>query len=94
MANPKLLEGNPDLMKRFMQASAEGWEWAAANPEEAADILVVGAETECGDTSLSPELCNKSMVKLAPTLLNDEGKWGKWSRSVGASTWTGCLRQT
>ena len=31
---------HPDRAKRFAQASRKGWEWAAAHPEEALDIVM------------------------------------------------------
>ncbi len=39
-----------ERMARFVRASMRGWEWAAENPEEAADIVLdydeTGAQTE------------------------------------------------
>ncbi len=39
-----------DVMARFVRASMKGWEWAAANPDAAADIVLendeTGAQTE------------------------------------------------
>jgi NitT/TauT family transport system substrate-binding protein len=39
-----------DRLARFVRASMKGWEWAAANPDEAADIVLendeTGAQTE------------------------------------------------
>lgn len=35
----KMIEENPDLIKRFIRASLRGWEWTLQNPEEAIKIL-------------------------------------------------------
>ena len=44
-----LVEQNPDLCERMLRASLRGWEYAVANPEEAADIVlkydVTGTQT-------------------------------------------------
>ncbi|CAK0857003.1 unnamed protein product [Prorocentrum cordatum] len=76
VAHPELLDANPDLIRSFLEASAEGWEWAAANPAEAAKLLVEGAKAECGDASLQPDMVALSMEKLAPALLDQRGRWG------------------
>jgi len=35
----KMIEENPDLIKRFLKASLRGWEWTLRNPEEAIKIM-------------------------------------------------------
>jgi NitT/TauT family transport system substrate-binding protein len=36
----KYYEGHKEQARRFAQASRKGWEWAAAHPEEALDIVM------------------------------------------------------
>src|SRR5438105_725606 len=36
----KMIKEKPDLVKRFVAATLKGWNYAAANPEEAAQITV------------------------------------------------------
>jgi NitT/TauT family transport system substrate-binding protein len=35
----KMIEENPELIKRFLKASLRGWEWTLRNPEEAIKIM-------------------------------------------------------
>ena len=39
ITNNELAETNPDLVKRFLKATSEGYEYAIENPEECAEIL-------------------------------------------------------
>lgn len=50
----KMVEENPELVKRFVEASIKGWEYAVANPVESAQIVV--------DTY--PELLFESELKM------------------------------
>lgn len=49
-----------DRMARFVRASMRGWEWAAANPEEAAGIVIdhdeTGAQTEAHQVFMMNEV--------------------------------------
>ena len=49
-----------DRMARFVRASMQGWEWAAANPEEAAAIVLeydeTGAQTEAHQIRMMNEV--------------------------------------
>jgi ABC-type nitrate/sulfonate/bicarbonate transport system substrate-binding protein len=36
----EIIKSKPDMVKRFVQASAEGWEYAFNHPEEAIDICI------------------------------------------------------
>lgn len=40
ITNEKLLEENPDLVKRFTRATVKGWKYATEHPEEAMEIFV------------------------------------------------------
>ena len=80
VAHPELLDARPETVRKFLAASAEGWEWAAANPAAAAAVLVEGAATECGDASLDITMVERSMAKLATAILDDRGRWGTMER--------------
>eukprot|EP00898_Chlorokybus_atmophyticus_P007203 jgi/Chlat1/7484/Chrsp60S06994 len=71
----------PDLVKRFLKATAEGFQFAASNPSEAASILVSGAaeQFESSSAPLAPldlNLVRESQEFLAKHMLNGQGKWG------------------
>ncbi|MDX9955548.1 MAG: ABC transporter substrate-binding protein [Anaerolineae bacterium] len=55
-----LVEQNPDLCERMLRASLRGWEYAVANPEEAADIVlkfdVTGTQTREHQLSMMREI--------------------------------------
>jgi ABC-type nitrate/sulfonate/bicarbonate transport system substrate-binding protein len=40
LANQKTVAGEPDLVRRFVAASQQGWQYAVEHPDEAARILV------------------------------------------------------
>jgi NitT/TauT family transport system substrate-binding protein len=45
LASLKTIQTNPDLVRKFVAASARGWEEAAKNPAAAVDALVAAAPT-------------------------------------------------
>jgi NitT/TauT family transport system substrate-binding protein len=62
-----------DTMAKFVKASMKGWEWARANPEEAAKIVLendaTGAQTEAHQVRMMGEinkLTDGSSGKLDP----------------------------
>ncbi|HET7728227.1 MAG TPA: ABC transporter substrate-binding protein [Candidatus Limnocylindrales bacterium] len=69
------LERDPDLARRFVDATARGFAFAAAEPDEAAAILV---EQNPGVFDASPELPAESQRFLADGgyLVDDEGRVG------------------
>ncbi|WP_349740846.1 ABC transporter substrate-binding protein [Roseateles cavernae] len=42
VTSEKLIESNPDLVRRFVKATYRGYELMRKNPEEAADLIVAG----------------------------------------------------
>jgi NitT/TauT family transport system substrate-binding protein len=60
-----------DRMARFVRASMRGWEWAVANPEEAAEIVLendeTGAQTLEHQVSMVTEI-GKLIADTDPTL--------------------------
>jgi len=72
----KMIQDKPDLVKRFLAATKEAFEWAAANPEEACKLHVVRfPEVELDD-------CMGSVKAVMKFVFNDHAKefgWGKES---------------
>lgn len=72
----KMIQDKPDLVKRFLAATKEAFEWAAANPEEACKLHVARfPEVELDD-------CMGSVKAVMKFVFNDHSKefgWGKES---------------
>ncbi len=72
----KMLQDKPDLVKRFLAATKEAFEWTAANPEEACKLHVARfPEVELDD-------CLGSVKAVMKFVFNDHSKefgWGKES---------------
>jgi len=65
------LKSRPDLTRRFISATARGYEYAIANAEEAANILLrASPETD-------PNLARRSQAYLSPRYQADAGRWGQ-----------------
>lgn len=72
----KFAEENPNTVKAFLYASLKGWEYAAANPEEAAQIVFDAGSSVSSDHQL---YMAKEVAKLVTTdtkgnTVNDYGK--------------------
>lgn len=70
IADKQFLKEDPDTAKAFLTALGKGYEEAAANPEEAADILCQAVP------ELDPELVSASQKYLSARYLTDEKQWG------------------
>ena len=72
----KMIQDKPDLVARFLAATKEAFEWAAANPEEACKLHVARfPEVELDD-------CMGSVKAVMKFVFNDHTKefgWGKES---------------
>ena len=72
----KMIQNKPDLVTRFLAATKEAFEWAAANPEEACKLHVARfPEVELDD-------CMGSVKAVMKFVFNDHSKefgWGKES---------------
>jgi ABC-type nitrate/sulfonate/bicarbonate transport system substrate-binding protein len=65
------LTGRPDLVRRFISATARGYQYAIAHAEESADILLrASPET-------SPDLARRSQAYLSPRYQADARRWGQ-----------------
>ncbi len=63
-ASSSYLEGNPDIAKKFLAATAQGYSYAAEKPQEAADLLVKANAAQLSDATL---------VRRSQQLLADDG---------------------
>ncbi len=71
-----LIDENPELIKRFMRATAKGYQFAMDNPDEAASILLEYAP------ELDSELVRASQNWLKDHYQADADKWGIQSKEV------------
>ncbi|WP_234996359.1 ABC transporter substrate-binding protein [Demequina sp. NBRC 110054] len=81
IGNESWIEENPDAAAAFVQALQEGYEYAAANPDEAAQILM----DENPDVLTEEELVTLSQEMLsADYLLDDSGAVGTQTEEMWA----------
>jgi ABC-type nitrate/sulfonate/bicarbonate transport system substrate-binding protein len=81
IGNQPFLQAHPDIARRFMTATAQGYTYAAQHPQEAADILVAGAPK--GNFPDLKEI-HASQVYESSQYINDGKCWGvqtlkKWT---------------
>ena len=76
ISNEKLLNENPGLAKKFLNATSKGYNYAVENPEEAAKILVKHAP------EIDENLAIESQKYLAKEYISDAKYWGEMKDSV------------
>ena len=76
ISNETLLNDNPELAKKFMKATTEGYKFAIDNPEEAAKTLVKHAP------EIDEELAIESQKFLASKYKDDAPRWGEMKDEV------------
>lgn len=76
ISNEKLLNENPELAKKFLNATSKGYNYAVENPEEAAKILVKHAP------EIDENLAIESQKYLAKEYIYDAKYWGVMKDSV------------
>ncbi len=91
VTNERLIQDDPDLARRFMAATARGYQFAVEHPEEAADILIRHAEAD-------PELVRRSQAWLSEHYYEDSPQWGYqesvvWERFTGWMLANGLIAQ-
>ncbi len=74
VANNAFLKENPDTAKAFLLATKKGYEYAVANPEEAAQILVEGDTT--GSLNGSLDFVTASQKWISGKYIDDAESWG------------------
>lgn len=73
VTNEKQIKDDPELVKAFMKATAEGYQYAIDHPKEAADILIKAVP------DLDPKLVQASQEWLSPKYQDDAKQWG-WQK--------------
>ena len=76
ITNDELAESNPDLVKRFLKATSEGYEYAIENPKESAEILHKYAP------DYDMDLLNDSQEYLSAKYAEDADRWGEMKDEV------------
>ncbi len=76
ITNNELSESNPDLVKRFLKATTEGYEYAIDNPKESAEILHKYAP------DYDMDLLNDSQEYLSAKYAEDADRWGEMKDEV------------
>jgi ABC-type nitrate/sulfonate/bicarbonate transport system substrate-binding protein len=76
VTSEKTIAQRPDLIKRFMAATAKGYQFAIDNPSEAADILIKAVP------EMKAELVRKSQAWLSPRYKADAPRWGEQKLEV------------
>nr|AYA93372.1 putative ABC transporter [uncultured bacterium pG7] len=79
ITSEKTLSKKGDLVRRFLAATARGYEYAIKNPEESAEILLKHSPEN------DPALVRASQLYLSPRYQDDAPRWGiqkaeTWSR--------------
>jgi len=70
IAGESTIAEKPDLVRRFVAATARGYAYAIANPSEAAEILLRASP------EIEPELARRSQAWLSPRYQDDADEWG------------------
>jgi len=70
VTNEDHIKNKKELVKKFMKAVAQGYEFSIKNPAEAAEILIKSAP------ELNQELVKQSQIYLSREYQSDGGKWG------------------
>ena len=75
IANNDFLKNHPETARKFVQATAAGYEYAIKNPRDAAQILLDAVP------ELSPELTFASQEFLSGAYAPENEKWGVFDKS-------------
>ncbi len=67
---------NPELVKKFMQASSKGYQYAISHPTEAGQILIKSVP------EINKELVMASQAYLSPRYQEDAPRWGEMKPEV------------
>ncbi|KXG42519.1 ABC transporter substrate-binding protein [Tepidibacillus infernus] len=76
ITNEKYIKDHPDTIKKFMEATTKGYEFAIQNPDEAANILLNQV------SGLNADLVTKSQEWLSKKYQEDAEQWGIQKESV------------
>lgn len=70
ITSEQTIKEQPDMVKKFMEATAKGYQLAIENPDEATDLLIQA------EPDLDPELVKKSQAWLADQYQAEADRWG------------------
>ena len=70
ITNEKMTQSQPELVRHFMKAVSEGYQFAIKNPAESAEILIKHAP------EANPDLIRSSQTWLSPQYQADAPQWG------------------
>jgi ABC-type nitrate/sulfonate/bicarbonate transport system substrate-binding protein len=70
VTSEKIIRDDPEMVKKFLNATSEGYNFAISNPEESAKILLKNAP------ELDKEIVSASQKYLAAQYQADSTKWG------------------
>jgi ABC-type nitrate/sulfonate/bicarbonate transport system substrate-binding protein len=73
ITSQQFIQQQPDVIKRFVKATAEGYTYAIQHPEDAAKLLIDAAPKGSFDDQ---QLVYKSQAYLSPLYAPDEKCWG------------------
>lgn len=76
VTNRDMIKNQPDLIRSAMKAIAKGYDYAAKNPDDAAQILIKQVP------ELDPALVKKSQEWLSPRYKDDASRWGEQKTEV------------
>ncbi|EFJ42027.1 hypothetical protein VOLCADRAFT_110035 [Volvox carteri f. nagariensis] len=89
VTHPDTIRDRPEVVRAFLAATARAYEWAAANPGEAAEVMLAAVAEEHSTSPLpkplDPELVRESQAYLSSHLLDGSGRWGLMSPAVWSS---------
>ncbi|WP_062349624.1 ABC transporter substrate-binding protein [Herbidospora yilanensis] len=78
ISNETRIAKDPQLVRDFLAATSEGYDFAAANAAESADILLEAAP------DLDAELVKKSQEWLSPRYKDEAPRWGRQNPRIWA----------
>ncbi|HEU4324342.1 MAG TPA: ABC transporter substrate-binding protein [Roseiflexaceae bacterium] len=83
ITSEKLIAERPNLVRDFVQATARGYQFAIAGPDEAADLLLAAAP------ELDADLVRRSQRYLAAQYQADAPRWGEQKLEIwrGYAQW-------
>lgn len=76
ITSDKLIKDDPELVKKFMAATAKGYNYSIDNPKESADILVENVP------ELDKDFIEASQEYLSKQYKADAPRWGEMKESV------------
>ena len=83
ITSEKMTQSQPEVIRHFIQAVSDGYQYAIQNPQEAAEILIKHAP------EANPDLIRSSQTWLSPQYQADAPQWGIQKAAVweGYAKW-------